>query len=94
MDDASTAGKGLAATVSGIIGIALYVATGFFYLVSGLVVPAPWLFLLWAIWVAGIYVLVTVFRRARAWTPAVAVAAAVLWWLYVTIGGAFLDWTA
>ena len=80
--------------ISGILGIVLYVATGFIYLASGLVVPTPWLLLLWAIWVAGLYVLVTVFRGRRAWTPLVAVGAAVLWWLLLTIGETVFDWTA
>ncbi|HEX6301114.1 MAG TPA: hypothetical protein VF148_11670 [Acidimicrobiia bacterium] len=82
------------ATISGVVGIVLYAATGFVYLTSGLVVPAPWLFLLWGVWLVGLYPLVRVFRHRRAWTPLVAVGAAAVWWLYVTLGGLFLDWTA
>jgi len=82
-----------AATISGIVGIGLYLVVGFFYLSSGLVVPGPWLLILWAIWLAGIYVLVLVFRRRRAWTPLVAVAAAAVWWIYVTVGEAVFGWT-
>ena len=79
---------------SGILGIVLYLATGFLYLAGGLVVPAPWLLLLWAIWVAGLYLLVIVFRSRRVWTPLVAVGAAVFWWLFLTIGENVFDWTA
>ena len=82
------------ATISGVVGIVLYVATGFVYLTSGLVVPAPWLFPLWGVWLVGLYVLIRVFGNRREWTPLVAVAAAAVWWLYVTLGGLFLDWTA
>ena len=94
MQQQSSAGHGLAATVSGVAGIGLYLLVGFFYVSSGLVVPPPWLILLWAIWIAGIYVLVAVFRRRRAWTPIVAVAAAVVWWVYLIVGGAAFGWTA
>lgn len=94
MQQRTTAGSGLFATVIGIVGIALYLVVGFFYLISGLVVPAPWLIVLWGIWLVGIYPLVAAYRRRRAWTPIVAVASAVVWWLYVTIGEAVLGWTA
>ena len=66
------------ATISGVIGIALNLVVGCFYLSSGLMVPGPWLFILWGIWLAGIYPLVSVFRRRRVWTPVVAVAAIVV----------------
>lgn len=94
MQAESTRGTGTAATISGIIGIVLYAATGFVYLTSGLVVPVPWLPVLWAIWVAGLYVLVTFFRKRRVWTPLVAVGSAIVWWLFLTIGETFFDWTA
>ena len=81
-------------TVLGVLGIVLYAATGLVYVSSGLVVPAPWLFGLWVVWAAGIWLLVRVFRRARAWTPLVAVGAVAFWWVYVTIGEAALGWTA
>jgi hypothetical protein len=93
MQDGSPAGHSPAATISGIVGIGLYLVIGFFYLSSGLMVPGPWLFILWAIWLAGIYVLVVVFRRRRAWTPLVAVAAAGVWWIYLTVGEAVFGWT-
>lgn len=82
------------ATISGVVGIILYAVTGFFYLTSGLVVPAPWLFVLWGVWLVGLYLLVWVFRNRRAWTPLVAIGAAAIWWIYVTLGGEFFDWTA
>lgn len=54
------------ATISGVVGIVMYAATGFVYLTSGLVVPAPWLLPLWAVWVAGLYLLIRVLRNRRA----------------------------
>ncbi|MGH8945101.1 MAG: hypothetical protein ACRDVL_03015 [Acidimicrobiia bacterium] len=80
--------------MSGVLGIGLYLAVGFVYLVSGLVVPPPWLVVLWMIWLVGLYPLVMVFRRRRVWTPLVPVAAAVFWALYLTIGEMLLGWTA
>ncbi|MFP3880877.1 MAG: hypothetical protein ACLFRT_08270 [Actinomycetota bacterium] len=67
---------------------------GFFYLSSGLLVPSPWLILLWAIWIAGIYPLVTVFQRRMVLTLVVAVVAAMVWWIYLRVGGTFFGWTA
>jgi len=85
---------GMGVKILGIVGIILYLIVGYFYLVSGLVVPGVWLIVLWLIWIAGIYVLVRVFRTARAWTPLVAVGAMAVWAIYVSLGGALLDWTA
>jgi hypothetical protein len=83
-----------AATALGVIGIVLYALVGFVYLISGLMVPAPWLVLLWAVWVGGIYPLVTTFRNRRIWTPLLAVAALGFWWLYLTLGEVFAGWIA
>ncbi|MGD2061170.1 MAG: hypothetical protein PVF87_09915 [Acidimicrobiia bacterium] len=83
------------ATALGVIGIVLYALVGVFYLFSGLMVPViPWLILLWAVWVAGIYPLVFVLRNRRIWTPLVAVCAMAFWWLYLTLGDAIGGWTA
>ena len=82
------------ATVSGVIGIVLYLAVGFIFLVSGLVVPMPWLAVLWAVWAGGCYPLIRVFQTRRAWTPLVAVAAGLFWWGYLSLGSALFDWTA
>lgn len=81
----------LASTIAGVI---LYLLVGFPYLASGLVVPYPWVFLLWAAWVGGLVVLVRVVRRAPIWTPAVAVGAVAFWVLVVQLGDWLLGWTA
>ena len=53
--------------VLGIVGLLGYVAVGFFpYLASGLMVPGPWLFILWAIWVVGLVLAWRTFRRRPA----------------------------
>lgn len=89
-----TARPGVWATISGVVGIVLYLLVGFLYLVSGLVVPPPWLVLLWLIWLGGVYPLVLIFQRNRVWAPTVALAALVVWFVYLTVGDVLLDWTA
>ena len=94
MDETRDTRHSPAATISGVLGLVLYLATGFLYISSGLVVPGVWLILIWVIWLAGIYLLVRVFQTARAWTPLVAVGAVAFWWIYVSLGEYLLDWTA
>ncbi|MGI9609672.1 MAG: hypothetical protein ACR2NL_05195, partial [Acidimicrobiia bacterium] len=81
-------------TTLGIVGIGLYVAVGILYVASGLVMPYPWVFGMWTLWLAGLAVLVPVVREAPVWTPAVAVAALVLWVIIVQLGSWLFDWTA
>lgn len=84
----------IAATVSGFVGIGLYLALGFLYLTSGLVVPMPWLAVLWLAWLAGWYLVIALFRTRRSWVPVVAIGGAVFWWVFVSLGEALFDWTA
>ncbi|MFZ0014920.1 MAG: hypothetical protein WAL25_12495 [Acidimicrobiia bacterium] len=78
----------------GVVGMVLYGLTAVLYLVSGLVVPFPWLIGLWVVWLVGAYVAVLTFRRRRPFTPLLAAAAVVFWWLYVTVGESLFGWTA
>lgn len=78
----------------GIAGIVLYVTVGGLYLASGLVVPYPWVFALWALWITGIAGLVRVLRRSPAWAPAVAAGALIVWVVIVALGDRLLGWTA
>ena len=78
-----------------IAGILLYVGVGFFYLISGLVMPIfPWLIILDVVWVVG---LVVAWRASaeRWWVALLSGPAAGLFWvLYVTVGDELLGWTA
>lgn len=79
--------------VAKVIGFILLLGTGFFYLVSGLVVPFPYLFGVWAVWIA--LVAFTIIRR-NDWrfvvaAPFVSIA---LWFAIVWAGERFLGWTA
>ncbi len=90
MDDRSN----FLSTFSGVIGVVLYLAVGFVYLVSGLGVPIPWLLLLWLVWIVGLFFLYRMWQGFRAWTPVVAAAALAFWALYLFVGSALLGWTA
>ena len=76
-----------------VLGYGLLALAGFVYLVSGLVVPVPWLVPLLTIW-AGLVVWALI-QRAHPWrvfaTPFVA---AVIWVAYVQGLGSLFNWTA
>jgi hypothetical protein len=80
--------------VVGAVGIVLYLGAGFFYLASGLVVPGPWVFLLWAVWLLGWWPVIRLFMRNPVWVPAVGLGAFVFWWLFVTLGSWLFGWSA
>jgi len=80
--------------IVGVIGMVLYVVVGWLYLGSGLVVDSPWYVLLWAVWIAGLFVLGRVFKRRPVWTPVVPVAALALWVAFVQLGSWLFGWTA
>src|SRR5688572_28026338 len=79
----------------GVVGLLTYHFVGaFLYLPSGLMVPGPWLYLLWAIWVAGAFLAWRTFQ----WCPLIvllfAPAALVFWFLFVAAVEQLLGWTA
>ena len=79
----------------GILGLLAYLVTGFFpYLASGLMVPGPWLFILWAVWVVGLVLAWQTFQRRPAMVLLFAPAAVAFWFLYLTAGEQLLGWTA
>jgi len=79
--------------VAGLSAVA-HLVVGVLYLSSGLVAP------LWAIavllvwWVLLAVQLSRLALRGSWWTPAVPVVAYATWWLALTLGERFLDWTA
>ncbi len=80
--------------VLGALALVFYLLVGWLYLGSGLVMPYPWAYGMWAIWVGGLYVLLRVFRRSPLWTPVVPVAAVVVWVTIVQLGSWLFGWTA
>ena len=77
-----------------VLALVLMLPIGFFYLTSGLVVPGPWLFVLWALYLALVVLAVRLTRRRSWWVAAVPVGAALLWWGFLTAGEALFGWTA
>jgi hypothetical protein len=69
------------------------VPVGFFYAASGLVVPGPWLYLLWLLFAVLLGVGVWLARRRSWWLLLVPVGGAVAWWAVVSAGEAWLGWT-
>jgi hypothetical protein len=78
----------------GLFGSVLYLIVGWLYLGSGLVMPYPWVFVMWALWIAGLAVLARVLQRSPAWTPIVPLAAVIIWVTVVQLGDWLLGWTA
>ena len=80
--------------VLGVVGILAYLLVGLLYFGSGLVMPYPWVFGMWALWIGGIVGLIRAFQSARAWTLVVPVGALTLWVLIVQLGSWLFGWTA
>lgn len=76
-----------------VVGYVLLAVTAYFYLASGLVVPGPWLFVLWGVMLVLIFLAIRWWRR-----PALVLAlpflAGLLWLAFVQGLGSLLDWTA
>lgn len=79
--------------VAVVVGFGAHLAVGFFYGAAGLVVPGPYLFGLWLVWVALAVVAVR-HRRRLGLVLAVPVLAAAILVATVSLGGAVLDWQA
>jgi len=89
-DTAREAGPIVVAVLAG----ALHLVVGYFYLVSGLVVPGYALLPLWAWWFVLAWVLVRLAVRRSWWSAAIPFIAAATWFAVVFGGGALLGWQA
>jgi len=77
------------------IGLVLYVATAVFpYLASGLVAPLWGIAVLWVGWLLGLWVTIGLVRRRSVWALGMPVVALAYWWLVITLGETYFDWTA
>lgn len=81
-----------ARTAAVVVAMLLMIPVGFFYLVTGLVAPAPDVFGAYALF--GVLVLATAVlaRRRTWWTLAMPPASAGLWFLMLWAGETYLDW--
>jgi hypothetical protein len=79
----------------GVIGLLAYLVVGVVpYLSSGLMVPGPWLYILWALWVVGLILAWRTFQRRPVMVLLFAPAAVAFWLIFVTVGEQTLGWTA
>ena len=86
-------GARLLSTALFVVGITLHLALGYLYVISGLVVPTPFLFALWAAW-GALLVVAFQLRDKPVWVLAAPVVGALLW-VGVVLGlGTLLNWQA
>jgi hypothetical protein len=87
-------GRATGPVVVAVLAGALHVVAGYFYAVSGLVVPGYALLPLWVWWIVLAFVLLRLALQRSWWAAAVPVVAAVTWVVVVFGGGALLGWQA
>ena len=93
MATASTPTRSRWPVVAAVVALLLMAPVGFFYGVSGLVVPGPWLFLLWLLYAVLLGLTIWLATRRSYYVLAIPLVAGVLWWLAITAGEAWFGWT-
>lgn len=79
-------------TAAGVSALVLMLPTGFLYLMSGLMVPVPDLFAMYAVYAGLLVGAVLLVRRRSWWVLGVPPAAAGLWFLLIWLGGQYWGW--
>lgn len=82
-------GRGVAAALS----LLAMAPVGFFYAASGLLVPGPYLYLMWLAYALLLGTAVWLARRRSYLVLTVPVVGALLWWAVISAGEAWLGWT-
>jgi hypothetical protein len=80
-------------TAAAVLAFLALAPVGFFYAASGLLVPGPWLFLMWLLFLVLVVLAVWLARRRSYWVLAVPVVGGAAWWGIVSAGERWLDWT-
>ncbi|MGH2686659.1 MAG: hypothetical protein ACRDJP_14435 [Actinomycetota bacterium] len=80
-------------TVLVVLGFVLHALVGWWYLVTGLLVPGPYLYILWAAWVVFLSIQI-VNRRRPVVVFSTPFVAAAIWLVFVQGLGSLLDWKA
>ena len=83
-------GGRLAAAIVALLAMA---PVGFFYAASGLLVPGPWLYLMWVLYLALLMLAIWLARRGSFLVLVVPVGAAVAWWSIIALGEEYGGWT-
>ena len=76
-----------------IVALLAMLPVGFFYAASGLLVPGPWLYLMWLEYLALLGLAIWLARRGSFAVLVVPVAAAVSWWSAISLGETYGGWT-
>lgn len=76
-----------------VVGYVLLAVAAYFYLASGLVVPGPWLFILWAVMALLIFLAFRWWRRPLL-VLALPFVAGLIWLAFVQGLGSIFDWSA
>lgn len=79
-------------TAAAVSALVLMLPTGFLYLMSGLVVPAPDLFAMYALFAGLLVGAVLMARRRSWWVLGVPPAAVGAWFLLIRLGGQYWGW--
>lgn len=79
--------------VAVIVGLLAYLASGFLYLTSGLVVPGGALVVLWLVWLTGMWFVAKLLARWSWWVLLSAPAAVLFWVVYLSLGETLFGWT-
>jgi hypothetical protein len=80
-------------TVAAVVAFLALAPVGFFYAASGLLVPGPWLFLMWLLFLVLVGSALLLARRRSSWVLAVPVVGGAAWWAIVSAGERWLGWT-
>lgn len=75
-----------------VVGYLLLAVATYFYLASGLLVPGPWLFVLWAVMLVLVYLSIRWWRRPVL-VLALPFVAGLFWLAFVQGLGSIFDWT-
>ncbi|MFP4074039.1 MAG: hypothetical protein ACLFVZ_08365 [Actinomycetota bacterium] len=79
--------------VSSYVGFLAYLATGLIFVVGGVyLVPGLWLVPIWGGWLVGLWVAYRLMSRGSPWVLAMAPAALIVLWAYVTAGWSLWGW--
>ena len=79
--------------VAAVIGLLALAPVGFFYAASGLVVPGPWIFLLWLLFIGWLALAAWLVRRRSYWVLLVPVIAMGVWVTVLSLGERYAGWT-
>ena len=83
-------GTRIAAAVVALLAMA---PVGFFYAASGLLVPGPWLYLMWLLYLALLGLGIWLARRGSYLVLAVPVVGGFAWWAIISLGETYAGWT-